>query len=209
MNGKELMESMGYVDEKYIAEAEDAAPKRRRHWQPLAAAVSAAACLALVLMGVWQLRPQKQTENDTAMVSAALYTGEAASGGTARSMEETTADQAVGAAPMMASALAEMTVQVVERTADGIVCIVTDPGTSDFQPNDQVTIALPAATEAASVQAETGVSGMSETEALNAPQSSTQADTGDSSRELYLVTFLPDQDAAIIIPAQWTPIPQE
>lgn len=209
MNGKELMESMGYVDEKYIAEAEDAPPKRRIHWQPLAAAVSAAACLTLVLVGVWQFRPQKLTENDTSMVSAALYTGEAASGGTARSVEETAADQAVGAAPMMVSALAEMTVQVVERTADGLVCIVTDPGTSDFQPNDQVTIALPGATEAASVQAETDVSGMSETEELNAAQASTQADTGDSSRELYLVTFLPDQDAAVITPAQWTPVPQE
>ena len=30
MNGKELMESMGYVDEKYIAEAEEAPAKRRR-----------------------------------------------------------------------------------------------------------------------------------------------------------------------------------
>ena len=48
MNGKELMESMGYVDEKYIAEAEDTAPKRRVRWRPLAATASAAACLALL-----------------------------------------------------------------------------------------------------------------------------------------------------------------
>ena len=48
MNGKEMLESMSYVNEKYIADAE-VRPKGRLHWQPVAAA---AACLALVLVGV-------------------------------------------------------------------------------------------------------------------------------------------------------------
>ena len=145
MNGKELMESMGYVDEKYIAEAEEA-PGKHRRWRPLAATASAAACLALVLLGVWQLRPQKLTENDATMAGSAVYQAEAAAG-TARmakehaadqaldaapTMEEAVASQAVGAAPMMVSALAKMTVQVVERTEEGLVCVVTDPGTSDY-----------------------------------------------------------------------------
>ena len=118
MNGKELMESMGLVDEKYIAEAEEA-PGKHRRWKPLAATASAAACLALVLLGVWQFRPQKLMENDTTMVSAAVYQTEAAAG-TARMAEEVVTDQDLGAAPMMASGLAEMTVQVVERTEEGL-----------------------------------------------------------------------------------------
>ena len=47
MNGRELVEAMSHVDEKYISEAEEA-PHRRRHWQELAIT---AACLALVLVG--------------------------------------------------------------------------------------------------------------------------------------------------------------
>lgn len=42
MNGKQMLEAMSFVDEKYIEDAE-AAPKRNRiHWQGFAAA----ACLA-------------------------------------------------------------------------------------------------------------------------------------------------------------------
>ena len=196
MNGKELMESMGLVDEKYIAEAEEA-PGKHRRWKPLAATASAAACLALVLLGVWQLRPQKLTENDTTMVSAAVYQTEAAAG-TARMaeevvtdqdldvapmMEEAVADQAVGAAPMMASGLAEMTVQVVERTEKGLLCVVTDPGTSDYQVNDLVKIALPEEAEQEAAQP--------------------AALAADAEPPQYEVSFLPDQGSDTITPAQW------
>ena len=197
MNGKELMESMGLVDEKYIAEAEEA-PGKQRRWKPLAATVSAAACLALVLLGVWQFRPQKLMENDTTMVSAALYTGEAASETAARSMEENALDQdlgeapmmeeaganqAVGAAPMMASGLAEMTVQVVERTEEGLLCVVTDPGTSDYHVNDLVKIALPEEAEQEAAQP--------------------AALAADAEPPQYEVSFLPDQGSDTITPAQW------
>lgn len=196
MNGKELMESMGLVDEKYIAEAEEA-PGKHRRWRPLAATASAAACLALVLLGVWQFRPQKLTENDTTMVSAAVYQTEAAAG-TARMakenaadqalddaspMEEAVASQAVGAAPMMVSALAKMTVQVVERTEEGLLCVVTDPGTSDYQVNDLVKIALPEEAEQEAAQPA----------ALDA----------DAEPPRYEVSFLPDQGSDTITPAQW------
>lgn len=196
MNGKELMESMGLVDEKYIAEAEEA-PGKHRRWKPLAATASAAACLALVLLGVWQLRPQKLTENDTTMVSAAVYQTEAAAGtarmaeevvtdqdlGAAPMMEEAVANQAVGAAPMMVSGLAEMTVQVVERTEEGLLCVVTDPGTSDYQVNDLVKIALPEEAEQEAARPA----------ALDA----------DAEPPQYEVSFLPDQGSDTITPAQW------
>ena len=196
MNGKELMESMGLLDEKYIAEAEEA-PGKQRRWKPLAATVSAAACLALVLLGVWQFRPQKLTENDTTMVSAAVYQTEAAAGtarmaeevvtdqdlGAAPMMEEAGANQAVGAAPMMASGLAEMTVQVVERTEEGLLCVVTDPGTSDYQVNDLVKIALPEEAEQEAAQP--------------------AALAADAEPPQYEVSFLPDQGSDTITPAQW------
>lgn len=196
MNGKELMESMGLVDEKYIAEAEEA-PGKHRRWKPLAATASAAACLALVLLGVWQFRPQKLMENDTTMVSAAVYQTEAAAGtarmaeevvtdqdlGAAPMMEEAVADQAVGAAPMMVSGLAEMTVQVVERTEEGLLCVVTDPGTSDYQVNDLVKIALPEEAEQEAAQP--------------------AALAADAEPPQYEVSFLPDQGSDTITPAQW------
>lgn len=192
MNGRELVEAMSHVDEKYIAEAEEA-PHRRRHWQGLAIT---AACLALVLVGVWQFRPQLQKDAAPA-VGAAQYKAEA------RSMEEAALDQANDAAPMMVSALSEMTVRVTEQTGEALLCIVTDPGTSDFQPGDQVTITLPGITgTTAESQKEADES---ETQASN----SIQADTQNSGQPLYLVTFLPDQDAATITPVQLTPIPQE
>ena len=57
MNGKQMLEAMSFVDEKYIEDAE-AAPKRNRiHWQGFAAA----ACLTVVLAGVWSLNSQKET----------------------------------------------------------------------------------------------------------------------------------------------------
>ena len=199
MNGKELMESMGYVDEKYIAEAEDTAPKRRVRWRPLAATASAAACLALILAGVWSSRLLKEqaTEEEASLFSAAVDQEKAAAG-TARmaeenaadqnldaapAMDETIANQAVGAAPMMVSGLAKMTVQVVERTEEGLLCVVPAPGTSDYQVNDLVKIALPVDAEQETAQPA----------ALDA----------DAEPPQYEVSFLPDQGSDTITPAQW------
>lgn len=198
MNGKELMESMGYVDEKYIAEAEEA-PAKRRRWRPLAATASAAACLALILAGVWSSRLLKEqtTEEEASLFSAAVYQEKAAAG-TARmaeenaadqaldaapAMDETIANQAVGAAPMMVSGLAKMTVQVVERTEDGLLCVVTDPGTSDYQVNDRVKIALPVEAEQETAQP--------------------TALATDAQMPQYQVSFLPEPGSDIITPAQW------
>ena len=98
-------------------------------------------------------------------------------------MADAVAGQGVGAAPMMASVLAEMTVQVVERTEDGLLCVVTDPGTSDYQVNDRVKIALPVDAEQETAQPA----------ALDA----------DAEPPQYEVSFLPDQGSDTITPAQW------
>lgn len=169
MNGKELLESMGHVDEKYIAEAEEA-PKRRR-WQALALS---AACLALILVGVRAFLPAQQMEKTATGTMAAAAP---------RSMEAADSVEDFGAAPMMANALAQMTVRVMEQTEEALICVVVDPGTSSFQPDDQVRIALPDTTPGSS----------EETEA--------QQETS-----IYEVLFLPDQSTDLITPAQWTPM---
>ena len=182
MNGKELMESMGYVDEKYIAAAE-AKPVRRIYWQSLAAA---AACLILVLACSWQFLPQPKTEEAASNDAAPMVM----TSGTARSSRE--ADQGNGAAVMMATPLAEMTVQVLEWTQEGACCQVVDPGTSDFQPGDRVTVVLPETQEAAQPETE------------KAAQPAAMALDEDASTVVYRVSFLPDGGTDTIAAAQWS-----
>lgn len=186
MNGNDLLEAMSFLDEQYIDEAEAEPKKRRLYRQPAFATVAAAACLALVLAGVWKTLPQQQ---EAPAVGASLYrvqeTEAAVSG--ARAMEEPAANQAdAAAAPMMASVFARMTVQVVEQTEDAFVCIVTDPGTSGYEIRQQVTIVLPettAATASAAAEAAT-----------------------ESAETLYQVTFDPGETAEVITAIEWTPM---
>lgn len=186
MNGNDLLEAMSFLDEQYIDEAEAEPKKRRLYRQPAFATVAAAACLVLVLAGVWKTLPQQQ---EAPAVGASLYkveeTEAAVSG--ARAMEEPSANQAdAAAAPMMASVFARMTVQVVEQTEDAFVCIVTDPGTSGYEAQQQVTIVLPettAATDSAAAEAAT-----------------------ESAETLYQVTFDPGEAAEVITAIEWTPM---
>lgn len=128
MNGKEMLEAMSFVDEKYIDDAE-AAPKRRRiHWQGFAVA---AACLAVVLVGVWNLNSQKETAELTAAAEnqIAAYS----------------ADQM----PMMRAAveksvfIPEMTVQVLSQEGNTLRCRVEEPGTGSFEAGQEITVLLP------------------------------------------------------------------
>lgn len=130
MNGKEMLEAMSFVDEKYIEDAE-AAPKRRRiHWQGFAAA---AACLAVVLVGVWSLNSQKETVELTAAQDAEI----AAYG----------ADTELSA--MMSGAVSkrifvpEMTVLVVEQEGNALRCQVEEPGTGSLEVGQEITVLLP------------------------------------------------------------------
>lgn len=137
MNGKEMLESMSYVDEKYIADAE-VPPKRRLHWQPVAAA---AACLALVLVGVGLMAPGRETPMELAagprQAVAQLEEAAAVSGDIA--------DQGM---PLMAAApksvaLPDMTVTVVAREGSTLRCTVEVSGDGAFQPGQEITVLLP------------------------------------------------------------------
>ena len=166
MNGQELVEAMGYVDEQYIAAA-DKQPVHRIRWQPIAAA---AACLVLVLMGAWRYLPQPQTkeaavEEDAVMVS-----------GTARSSQEM--DAGTGAAVMMASPFAEMTVQVLEWTEEGARCQVVDPMNSGYEIGQALTVVLPEVAEASMEY---------------------------KAEPVYRVRFLPSEEPDTITAAAWTP----
>lgn len=130
MNGKEMLEAMSFVDEKYIEDAE-AAPKRNRiHWQGFAAA---AACLAVVLVGVWSLNSQKETAELIAAQDAEI----AAYG----------ADTELSA--MMSGAVSkrifvpEMTVLVVEQEGNALRCQVEEPGTGSLEAGQEITVLLP------------------------------------------------------------------
>lgn len=136
MNGKEMLESMSYVDEKYIADAE-VRPKGRLHWQPVAAA---AACLALVLVGVGLMAPGRENPMELAAGprQAAAKLEEAAVSGD-------TADQGM---PLMAAtpknvALPDMTVTVVAREGSTLRCTVEVSGDGAFQPGQEITVLLP------------------------------------------------------------------
>ena len=177
MNGQELLEAMSYVEEKYIAAAEGK-PARRIHWQPFAAA---AACLVLVLVGAWRYLPQPQTKEAAQDEAAPM----AMAAGTARSQE---AAQDNGPAMMMASPFAQMTVRVLEWTEEGARCQVVDPLTSDFQPEDQVTIILPRTEEAAAQPAAMDL---------------------DGEAAVYRVSFLPDGGSDTITADQWIQEEQE
>lgn len=130
MNGKEMLEAMSFVDEKYIEDAE-IIQKRRPHWQPIAAA---AACLVLVLIGAWKATPAKDAAPEMAaaqMDEAAVY-----SGGTEAQMPM------VGAAAARSAIPPEMTVTVVEQDGSTLRCTVDDPGTGEFAPGAQITVLL-------------------------------------------------------------------
>lgn len=207
MNGKDLIESMTHIDEKYIAEAEET--PRRRHWPEI---LVSAACLALVLVGAWQFWPEQlikeqAVDNNAPMVSSAQ------TGGT---LEETAAHKdpfPAAARFQMAPSPVQMTVRVVEQVEGKLICVVVDPGTSDFQPEDRVEIALP---ESGPVGA-MGAAAAPTTE--RADSASTAADSGEeeaasadfsnilgagADSPVYQVCFLPDQDDGIITPTQWT-----
>lgn len=198
MNGKDLIESMTHVDEKYIAEAEEA-PRRRRYWQ---GALVSAACLALVLVGAWQFWPEQLDKgqaaltNDTAMAAQSAGTG-------APLMETAAQDEAFPAAARfkMAPAPVQMTVRVVEQAEGRLSCVVIDPGTSDFQPEDRVEIALPETAEAIDVIEEEETTDQS---AAAPAANSANAPSTEAMSLVYEVCFLPDQDAGIITPTQLT-----
>lgn len=158
MNGKDLLESMGYVDEKYIQRAAVPQRCRRPHWRTLAAA---AACLAIMILGIRALLPTQQENfammqkstaaQDTAMARSAVpetavvenaIASTEADNGIAPLSEDLA--PVLGATPEDASSgTAEMVVRVLRQEADALVCVVTDPGTGSYAQDCEIRIALP------------------------------------------------------------------
>lgn len=196
MNGKDLIESMTHVDEKYIAEAEEA-PRRRRHWQ---GALVSAACLALVLAGAWQFWPERLSKGQAALTNDAAISAQSA--GSAEPLGETAAqEEAFPAAARFKMAPVQMTVRVVEQSEGRLSCVVIDPGTSDFQPEDRVEIALPETAQAIDAIEEDETTDQSDA-APTANSSNVQG--AEAMSPVYEVCFLPDQDSGIITPTQLT-----
>ena len=129
MNGKQMLEAMSFVDEKYIEDAE-AAPKRNRiHWQGFAAA----ACLAVVLAGVWSLNSQKETAELTAAQDAEI----AAYGA------DTELSAMMSGAVSKSIFVPEMTVLVVKQEGNALRCQVEEPGTGSLEAGQEITVLLP------------------------------------------------------------------
>lgn len=137
MNGKDLLEALSFVDEKYIEDAQ-CTPARRPLWQGAAAL---AACLALVLLGWRTVNLSKQTHK---IQLAAVYDS-------AESVAEAALDRADSNSLMMASPLPTVTVRV-DGTEDGILlCTVTAPG--EYPVGTQLRIAPPETDEVRSTSA--------------------------------------------------------
>lgn len=144
MNGKELLQAMSYVDEKYIADAERRPQRRILRWQSAAAM---AACLCLVL-GAWRISSvfQKQAKIQTTGVveeqAMDMAEPQFAAAGNGDNME--------AAQPMLAaarSAAAQMTVRLKGTEENLLICIVTDPGTGAYPEGTELRIAPPDETE--------------------------------------------------------------
>lgn len=140
MNGKDMLESMSFVDEKYVEDAAQPAAHRFIRWQPLAAA----ACLALVLgVGAWRLTLPKAAESAAQSANEpeiAAYSGDAENAEDAAPLMVRSASKSV-AAPL------SMTVRVIARDGLILTCTVEDPGTGSCQPGQTVTVQLPEAEE--------------------------------------------------------------
>lgn len=214
MNGKDLLESMGYVDEKYIQQA--AAPQRcrRLHWRALAAA---AACLAITILGIRALLPAQQKNfammqrSSAAQDQAAARSAVPETAVTENAIASTEADS--GIAPMsedLAPVLgaAEMVVRVLRQEVDALVCVVTDPGTGSYGLDCEVRIALPDAgialadsTSGAQQQAPAPAAGGTTQAAVSTEttQEATQtAEDSAANQAIYFrVTYLPEEGSLI------------
>lgn len=140
MNGKELLEGLSFVDERYIEEAART-PARRPLWQPAAFA----ACLALVLLGWSTLNtPKKQVYKME--LAEAVYDSAATEN---TPMAEAAPERAESNS--LASLLSTVTVRV-DGTEDGILlCTVTAPG--EYPVGTQLRIAPPETDEVRSTTA--------------------------------------------------------
>lgn len=147
MNGKDILEAMSYVDERYVDEADQKPAARRIRWVPYAAAV---ACLSLVLFGVRQLSRPLAAVKYTAITEEAAEVQEELS---VQKASGTALDEVSGNRSMEMALPLQMTVKVLRRTEQGNwICEVTDPGTGSYALSQEIEIAPPAEGEMPTIQ---------------------------------------------------------
>lgn len=134
MNGKDMLESMSFVDEKYVEDAANIPARRKIRWQPFAAA----ACLALVL-GAWRLTLPKAAESAAQAVNEPEIAAYSADAGDT----EDAASSVMGGMLKSAAAPQSMKVRIVAQDGLTLTCTVEDPGTGNCQPGQTVTVQLP------------------------------------------------------------------
>lgn len=144
MNGRKMLEALGEIDLKYIDDAAQAPKRKKRHWR---AALTSAACVAVVLLAAWQWVGQQSkgvesinlelediavAQNAPDEAAAASYSMDTAASG-ARS---------AGAATATAETIpCEMTVRVVQQQEDGtVLCTVVSSEADAFQPGQELQI---------------------------------------------------------------------
>lgn len=128
MNGNDLIKALSFVDEKYIDEADQPAPRRIR-WQPIAAM---AACFCLILLAARFWAPAQSVQKTEAAVMMETAKGAI--------VEEAMLDMAANS--FSAAAPLQMTVRAVSLSDGILTCVVTAPGTGGFAAEETVKLAL-------------------------------------------------------------------
>ena len=111
MNGKDLFEAMSHVDERFVDEAENQMLPKTIPWTKPA---SIAACLCLLVLAVYGLRPfLNRSETEGVLIEDAQ-------------------ESAIGVPGDVPIGEVLYTILHVEKmTADGFIATVTDPGATD------------------------------------------------------------------------------
>ncbi len=203
MNGREMLEALGYIDEKYIDDAARAPKRRRNRWiLPLAGA----ACAGIVLLAAWQLTNYQSKSAESIQLAAqdtAAVENRAAEPAIASySMDASPAARSAGTGGTEAAAATavaipcEMTVQLVRQQDGTALCTVVDPGTGAFQVGQQLQIAWNQA-ESTSVCVEADV----QIQKTEEPDGTESSDTPKT----FVITYLPTEET-VISPMSISPV---
>ena len=110
MNGKDLFEAMNHVDERFVEEAENRTLPKTIPWIKLG---SMAACLCLILFGLYHLQPYLRNSTEGSAAEDMITEGKYES--------VSPEDAPIGEIP-------NTILYVEEMTADGFIATVTDLG---------------------------------------------------------------------------------
>ena len=157
MSGKDLFEGMSYVDERFIDEAENKMiPKAKVI--PWLRAASMAACLCLVLFGLYHLFPE-QAMDGTEGVDGKQSTNQ-------NSMENAIQDSQINAPENLPEGEIPNVILYVEgMTAEGFVATVTDFGeTQRLGLGTKLNVVIAEGTRSETADGDHAISGESQTD---------------------------------------------